>query len=226
ASSVAAELSSARTISISFILCTGLKKCIPATRAGAFNDPASSVMLSAEVFEAITASAGASRSMSAKSASFRSSRSGAASMTNGAPASASSPRPPPTRRTSSCRTRRRSPHARSHAPSSPRLVLQPCQFPIPQLPTTNQPPTSNLQPPTSNLQPPTSSPIHQFPERRHRVIDLLLGVVEVRRHADAGAGTMIDDDAALDQLVGDGGAVGDVDDHRAAALAIVERRVQ
>ena len=90
ASSVAAELSSARTISISFILCTGLKKCIPATRAGAFNDPASSVMLSAEVFEAITASAGASRSMSAKSASFRSSRSGAASMTNGAPASASS----------------------------------------------------------------------------------------------------------------------------------------
>src|SRR4029079_2387662 len=66
ASSVAAELSSARTISISFILCTGLKKCIPATRAGAFNDPASSVMLSAEVFEAITASAGASRSMSVR----------------------------------------------------------------------------------------------------------------------------------------------------------------
>ena len=50
-----ARVSSACTISISFILCTGLKKCMPATRDGFFSEPASSVMLSADVFEAMTA---------------------------------------------------------------------------------------------------------------------------------------------------------------------------
>ena len=53
-------VSSARTISTSFILCTGLKKCMPATRDGRVSEPAISVMLSADVLVATMASAGAS----------------------------------------------------------------------------------------------------------------------------------------------------------------------
>jgi len=52
------------------------------------------------------------------------------------------------------------------------------------------------------------------------MLDLVKGVVEVRRHPDAGAGTMIDDDAAPDQLGGDGLAIGHVDDDGAAALSV------
>src|SRR3954467_3958337 len=61
ASSVAGALSRACTISISFILCTGLKKCMPATRPGFVSEPANSVMLRADVLDAITADAGARR---------------------------------------------------------------------------------------------------------------------------------------------------------------------
>ena len=86
---VAGALSSAWTISMSFILWTGLKKCIPATRAGLEVEPAISVMLSADVLVAMTARAGAKRSMSAIKASFRSIRSGAASMTKSTSPSAS-----------------------------------------------------------------------------------------------------------------------------------------
>ena len=68
--------------------------------------------------------------------------------------------------------------------------------------------------------------VHQIPQRRHRVVDLLLRVVEVRRHADAGAGTVVDDHPAADQFVGDRAAVRDVDDDRPAALAVVCRRVE
>ena len=89
ASSAAGALSSARTISISFILWTGLKKCMPATREGSFRDPASSVILSADVLDAMIARAGACSSICAKSASLRSIRSGAASMTRSASCSAS-----------------------------------------------------------------------------------------------------------------------------------------
>ena len=51
--------SRARTISMSFILWTGLKKCIPATRLGSFSVLAISVMLSAEVLLPTIAVAGA-----------------------------------------------------------------------------------------------------------------------------------------------------------------------
>ena len=87
---VSSALSSACTISTSLILCTGLKKCMPATRAGLFSDPAISVMLSADVLVASTARGGASRSTSANSWIFRSIRSGAASITKSVSPSAAS----------------------------------------------------------------------------------------------------------------------------------------
>ncbi len=79
-SSVSSLDSSARTISMSFILWTGLKKCMPPTRDGCDSAPAISVMLSADVLVATTACGGANCSMSASSFNLRSMRSGAASM--------------------------------------------------------------------------------------------------------------------------------------------------
>ena len=57
---------------------------MPATRDGVSSDPASSVMLSAEVLEPMIAPAGASCSICANSASLRSIFSGAASITRSA----------------------------------------------------------------------------------------------------------------------------------------------
>ena len=66
-------------ISINFILWTGLKKCMPATRDGRRWRPASSVMLNADVFVAISPPGGAAARCPAISDSLRSIRSGAAS---------------------------------------------------------------------------------------------------------------------------------------------------
>ena len=62
-------------------MCTGLKKCIPASRPGFDSAAAISVRLSDEVFDAMTACCGASFSRSASSLSLSSIFSGAASMT-------------------------------------------------------------------------------------------------------------------------------------------------
>ncbi len=86
---VSSVVSSAWTISTSFILCTGLKKCIPPIRPGRSSTAAISVMLSAEVFDATTASAGAAACTAARSASLRSIFSGAASMMTPTPDTAS-----------------------------------------------------------------------------------------------------------------------------------------
>ena len=50
------------------------------------------------------------------------------------------------------------------------------------------------------------------------MLDLVRRVVEMRRHADARARAVIDDDLAPNQLVRDRLAIGDVDDDGAAAL--------
>ena len=77
---VSGVVSRARTISTSFILWTGLKKCMPPMRPGFVSTAASSVMLSAEVFEAMTAPAGAEASTAQSSAILSSAFSGAASI--------------------------------------------------------------------------------------------------------------------------------------------------
>ena len=58
---------------------------------------------------------------------------------------------------------------------------------------------------------------------RQRGVDIFFGVVEVRRDADARVRAVVDDDLAADQLVRDGRAVRNVDDHGAAALGVVDR---
>ena len=101
----------------------------------------------------------------------------------------------PTRRTCASRSRRRSPHARCRAPSCRRRARRWCE------PTTCQPFDAASCPTIS-------------PSVVHRVVDLVLGVVEVRRDADAGARPVVDDDVPADQLVGDRCAVRHVEDHR------------
>src|SRR5262245_34787348 len=59
-----------------------------------------------------------------------------------------------------------------------------------------------------------------------RAIDLGLGVVEVRRHANAGLRPMIDDHVSRQQRLGDPRAVWHVDDDTAPSLAIFGRRVE
>ena len=76
-------------ISISFMSCGGLKKCIPATFSGRFVAEASSVILTDDVFEAIMACAGAYVSTSLNVAFFSSGFSGTASMTRSALCTAS-----------------------------------------------------------------------------------------------------------------------------------------
>ena len=66
----------------------------------------------------------------------------------------------------------------------------------------------------------------QFVHHRERVVDFVVGRVEVRRHADAGVRTMVDDHVAGDEVGGNARAVGDVDGHRAAAPGILLRRTQ
>src|SRR6185437_6026136 len=63
-------------------------------------------------------------------------------------------------------------------------------------------------------------------ERSDGVIDLVFGVVEMRRDADTRTRPIVDDHIPFDQLVGDAAAAWRVEDHRAAALVIVERRIE
>src|SRR5690606_10816761 len=57
-------------------------------------------------------------------------------------------------------------------------------------------------------------------------IDLLLGVVEVRRDADAGARPVIAEEAPAVELAGDVGSAGEVEHHRAGPPGVVARRVE
>src|SRR4051812_24332202 len=57
----------------------------------------------------------------------------------------------------------------------------------------------------------------QFVEHVHRLVDLSLGVVEMRREPDPGARPEVDDDVASDERLANGRAVRHVDDYRAAA---------
>src|SRR5262245_22633170 len=58
------------------------------------------------------------------------------------------------------------------------------------------------------------------------MVDFLGSRVEMRSDPDAGAGPIVDDDAAADELFGDVGTIGYVDDDRAPALAIVFWRIE
>ena len=81
AATVSSEVSSARTISISFIRGGGLNQCIPATRSLRFVAEASSAIESSEVLERSRAFAGAASSSRRKTSSLSARSSGTASMT-------------------------------------------------------------------------------------------------------------------------------------------------
>ena len=89
-SAAASEVASVRTTSTSFMMCTGLKKCIPTTRSGCAVASAIFVMDSDEVFVASTTEASRASPSFPKIDVLRSMRSGTASTTNWTPSIAAS----------------------------------------------------------------------------------------------------------------------------------------
>src|SRR5438132_9718313 len=73
--------------------------------------------------------------------------------------------------------------------------------------------------PTPSLMPEVGPGVPDDGDLLHRVADLVVGRVEVRRQADAGARTVVDEDLAAQQLLGHGLTMGNVQDHHPAALA-------
>ena len=244
ASSVAGALSSARTISTSFILWTGLKKCMPATREGFFSDPASSVMLSADVFEPMTACGrrvlldlGEQRQLEVDPLGRRFDDEIRVVQRLGQARGGRQPR----QHGVGVRGRQLAELdpllddlLDRAAPLADRLVghvVHPRRVaagdrrmrdPVPHRPRAEHRDSRFIYTRRSA----SRRRSDDLAQRRHRVIDLRLGVVEVRRHADAGAGPVVDDDPAADQLVGDRHAVRHVDDDRPAALVIGGGRVE
>src|SRR5271165_2291129 len=84
AASVSSSVSSARTTSSNFILCTGLKKCMPTHLGARYVTEEISVMLSEEVFDAMIVVGRQTLSSSVKISSFDSISSGTTSITRSA----------------------------------------------------------------------------------------------------------------------------------------------
>ena len=93
AAMVSSSVSRARTISSNFILCTGLKKCMPRHFFARYVTLAISVMLNEEVFDARTVEGRQILSSKVKISIFDSISSGTASMTRSASRAASSTLP-------------------------------------------------------------------------------------------------------------------------------------
>src|SRR5688572_18599614 len=239
--------SSARTISMSFILWTGLKKCIPATRDGSFNVPAISVIDNADVLLATTAAAGAWASMAANNCTLMSMRSGAVSITRSTPSRAVAMSLVVDSRASEASASvlvalpnstafRRIPSTVASAlvsctsDTSYRRVANPadaaaCATPWPIVPA---PRTAivrtviSLSTCAAGFGGQACNVFH----RLHGVIDFALRIVEVRRQPDAGARPEVHDHTTGDEFLRHVRTIRNVDDHGRASLAVVGRRVQ